>query len=94
MEKGYPKTASLPPTMAATDNTLLSGMRGQWSHRRAGGGQGWRALDKGPLSPSLPPPPLPSPGPHKVVVFVPVQDKAAEGTCNQDPALPAAVLCV
>ena len=47
MEKGQPKTASLPPTMPVTDNTLLSGMGGQWPHRRAGGGLGRRALDKG-----------------------------------------------
>ena len=47
VEKGHPKTASLPPTMPATDNTLLSGMGGQWSHRRAGGGLGRRAPDKG-----------------------------------------------
>lgn len=47
MEKGHPKTASLPPTRPATDNTLLSGMGGQWSHRRAGGGLGRRAPDKG-----------------------------------------------
>lgn len=28
MEEGYPKTASIPPTMVATDNTLLSGKGG------------------------------------------------------------------
>lgn len=77
MEKGYPKTSSLPPTMAVTDNTLLSGMGGQWSHRRAGRGQGQRALDKGPHS-RIPPPPLPW-APHKVPVFVPAPGLGGTG---------------
>lgn len=62
-EEGDPKTASLHPTMASTDNTLLSGCGGTMVPQRAGGGQGRRALNKGPhsqpppLLPSVPPPP-------------------------------------
>lgn len=97
MEKGYPKTASPTPTRAATDNTLLSGMGGgQWSHRRAGGGQGRRTPDKGPHSPRLPPPLLPS-APHKVVVFVPAPGPGGPrhlppGSSSAPP--PPTLLCV
>lgn len=54
-EEGDPKTASLHPTMAPADNTLLSGCGGTMVPQRAGGGQGRRALDKG-LHSQLPPP--------------------------------------
>ena len=87
VEKGQPKTASLPPTMPVTDNTLLSGMGGQWSHRRAGGG-GWAGerWTKGFIQHSLPPPPLPW-APHKVVVFVPAPGLGGTGHLRRSLAL-------
>lgn len=60
---------------------------GQWSHRRAGGGQGRRALDKGPHSPRVPPPP-PRAAPLKVLVFVPAPGLGSTGTCVRGPAPP------
>lgn len=94
VEKGHPKTASLPPTMPVTDNTLLSGMGGQWSHRRAGGGQGRRALDKG-LHSARPPPPPPLPWtPPKVVVFVPAPGLGGSGHLRPGSSSAHPLLCV
>jgi hypothetical protein len=84
--EGDPKTASLHPTMAPTDNTLLSGYRGTMVPQRAGGGQGRRALDKGHIhnhlllcSLSAPPPPI-----CRI---------RAQGTCIQR-SVPPILLCV
>lgn len=62
MEKGHPKTASLPPTMAATDNSLLSGMggtmvpqKGWWGAGQEGAGQRASFTPRATSSPALGP---------------------------------------
>lgn len=86
VEKGYP-TSSLPPTRAATDNTLLSGMGGDNGPKEEPWGAGQerdeqRALfttsttSSSALSPRAP------------------KNWAAQGTCVQGLALPTALLYV
>lgn len=40
VEKGYPKTSSLPPTMTGTDNTLLSEIGGTMVPQKGWWGEG------------------------------------------------------
>lgn len=89
MEKGDPKPASLPPTMPATNNTLLSGMGGDNgpTERLVGGraGEHWtKGFIQHPCHLLLCPG---SPPPKSWSLCLP-QDWAVLDTCVQGLALP------
>lgn len=94
VEKGYPKTACPPPTGAATDNTLLSGMGGDNGPTEGlvGGRAGERGT-KGLIHHACHLLLCPRPPTKSWSLCLP-QDWVAQGTCVQGPALPPALLCV